>query len=114
MSSRVATSCSSTQLASTPSSGAGSSIGRWVWLPLFGMIVRYCPASSPNRVMHPPDEVDPVARQHPEVIARPVVVSAGSAISTCRVDRSDGLVSSRLTDQLAVAEHPRGPRPGTT
>ena len=51
MSSRVATSCSSTQLASTPSSGAGSSIGRWVWLPLFGMIVRYCPASRPKRAI---------------------------------------------------------------
>ena len=51
MSSRVATSCSSTQLASTPSNGAGSSIGRWVWLPLFGMIVRYCPASSPKRAI---------------------------------------------------------------
>ena len=51
MSSRPATSCSSTQLPSTPSSGAGSSIGRWVCEPLFGMIVTYWPASSPNRVI---------------------------------------------------------------
>ena len=34
-----------------PSSGAGSSIGRWVWAPLVGMIVRYCPASSPKRAI---------------------------------------------------------------
>ena len=36
---------------------------------------------------HPPDEVDAVARQHPEVVAR-VVHAPGRAISMCRVDRS--------------------------
>ena len=46
-----ATSWSSTQLASTPSSGAGSSIGRCVWRPRFGMIVTYCPASRPKRII---------------------------------------------------------------
>ena len=46
MSARVAPACSSTQLPRMPSSGAGSSIGRWVWAPLVAAIVRYMPASS--------------------------------------------------------------------
>ena len=46
MSARVATSCSSTQLPRMASSGAGSSVGRWVWPPLLATMVRYMPASS--------------------------------------------------------------------
>ena len=51
MSARLATSCSSTQLPSTPSSGVGSSIGRCVGAARFGMIVMYWPASSAKRAI---------------------------------------------------------------
>ena len=49
MSARLAGAWSSTQLPSTLSSGAGSSTGRCVWVPLFGTIVTYMPASRANR-----------------------------------------------------------------
>ena len=67
MSDRLATSCSSTQLPSTPSIGVGSSIGRWVWEPERATIVRYCPASRPKR-HRAADEFGVVAGQHPEVV----------------------------------------------
>jgi hypothetical protein len=48
---RLATSCSSTQPASTPNSGYGSPTGRCVGLPPDVVIVTYWPASSPKRAI---------------------------------------------------------------
>ena len=70
-------------------------------MPLFGMIVRYCPASSPKRAITRRMRSMPLRGSTPRWSPARYVVPAGSAISMCRVDRSAGLpfalrISSRL------------------
>ncbi len=64
------------------------------------MIVRYCPASRPNRADDPADEVDAVAREHAQVVARPVAAGAarsrGGAWSARRACRCCRASSSRF------------------
>ena len=109
MSARGAPSCSSTQLPRTPSSGAGSSIGRWVWVPLVAMMVRYMPGVEPEPGDHPADQGEAVAREHAEVVTRPVVHVVGQR--DLDVPGRPIGVPRAVRRQLDVGGYQGGPRP---
>ena len=115
MSARVAPACSSTQLPRMPSSGAGSSIGRWVWAPLVAAIVRYMPASSLKCRMTRRIRARLLRGSTPEMITRPVLHARRAAPPRrdgsigCRQCRSAVSSTLRVTSagRRLVGEHDR-------
>ena len=116
-----------------PAAGSGSSMGRWVWVPLVGDDRDVLAGVEAEPGDHPVDQVDVVARQHPEVVARPyddarrqrdleVTGRPGGGGAVAGVDQLP--VAARTCAGLAVVGHdhrvgqlPVGQRdrePGTT